>query len=153
MWRAGGVGEKRTDRGQGSGCSHPTAQQVPPGLTQTHFAESVLMEPVTSMSPARNNWYLVQAIVVDTGEHLNQQIQPGSPGMWRLLTQELPGRESHDPTGPRPTPASPAPELPPVCGRGAGEAECRVPVGHQIFFSFPLLGFFFFFALLVSHAC
>lgn len=29
----------------------------------TYFADSVLIEPVTSISPARNNWYLVQAML------------------------------------------------------------------------------------------
>lgn len=29
----------------------------------THLADSVLIEPVTSISPARNNWYLVQAML------------------------------------------------------------------------------------------
>ena len=41
--------------------------ESPPGQARTHFAESVLMEPVTSMSPARNSWYLVQAMAADAG--------------------------------------------------------------------------------------
>lgn len=97
------------DGGQGAGCPHPPTQQVPPGLTQTHFAESVLMEPVTSMSPARNNWYLVQAIVVDTGDHLNQQIQPGSPGMRRLLLKSFRAGSHMTPLAPALRPLAPPP--------------------------------------------
>ena len=48
------------------GC-RPYRAPTPPGQARTHFAESVLMEPVTSMSPARNSWYLVQAMAADAG--------------------------------------------------------------------------------------
>lgn len=38
-------------------------------VESTHFADNVLMEPVMSMSPARNSWYLVQAMLdVWTGQ-------------------------------------------------------------------------------------
>lgn len=60
--------------------SRPTGAAGLSRPTQTHFAESVLMEPVINMSPASNSWYLVQAIVVDTRDDLNPQLQPGSPG-------------------------------------------------------------------------
>ena len=32
-------------------------------IKHTHFADRVLREPVVSMSPARNSWYLVQAML------------------------------------------------------------------------------------------
>lgn len=90
----------------------------------THFAESVLMEPVTSMSPARNSWYLVQAIVVDRGDHLNPQLQIGSSGRWCLRLESF-RAERHvtllAPAPPRPTPASPAPGA--AVGLQAGELE------------------------------
>lgn len=121
-----------------AGCPYPPAQQVPPGLTQTHFAESVLMEPVTSMSPARNNWYFVQAIVVDTGDHLNQQLQHGSPGMWCLLLKSFRAGSHMTPLVP-PPPASPAPELPLVCCWRAGEASVARSQAKATRFSFLFL--------------
>lgn len=37
-------------------------------IVTTHFADNVLMEPVVSISPARNSWYFVQAMLdVRTG--------------------------------------------------------------------------------------
>lgn len=65
------------------------------------------MEPVTSISPARNNWYLVQAIVVDTRDHLNQQLQPGSPGMWSLLLKNFRAGSHMTPLAHAPRPLAP----------------------------------------------
>ena len=45
----------------------PLLSPSSPRWARTHFAESVLMEPVTSMSPARNSWYLVQAMAAEEG--------------------------------------------------------------------------------------
>lgn len=50
-----------------AGCGRPSRAPYPSGRARTHFAESVLMEPVTSMSPARNSWYLVQAMAAEAG--------------------------------------------------------------------------------------
>lgn len=81
----------------------------PPGQARTHFAESVLMEPVTSMSPARNSWYLVQAMAADAGSAtLERPPRPPSwlevaapdPVTWGSPVRALPGRESRDSKAP-----------------------------------------------------
>lgn len=41
---------------------------------RTHFADNVLMEPVVSMSPARNSWYFVQAML-DVWTGRERQVQ------------------------------------------------------------------------------
>ena len=70
------------------GC-RPYRAPTPPGQARTHFAESVLMEPVTSMSPARNSWYLVQARAADAGS----AILDGPPAISALARDgsSLPG--------------------------------------------------------------
>lgn len=50
-----------------AGYGRPSRAPYPSAPARTHFAESVLMEPVTSMSPARNSWYLVQAMAAEVG--------------------------------------------------------------------------------------
>ena len=88
-------------------CQAPTT----PGQARTHFAESVLMEPVTSMSPARNSWYLVQAMAAEAGARYYRD-PPQSPRSLEMVAsypvtrgcraRALPGRESRDPKGPAP---------------------------------------------------
>lgn len=58
----------------------------PPGRARTHFADSVLMEPVTSISPARNSWYLIQAMAVEMGSATLQ----GSPATSAITRSSSP---------------------------------------------------------------
>lgn len=44
---------------------------TPAGKQTTHFADNVFMEPVVSISPARNSWYLVHAMM-DEGSGRSQ---------------------------------------------------------------------------------
>lgn len=114
------------------GC-RPYRAPTPPGQARTHFAESVLMEPVTSMSPARNSWYLVQAMAADAGSAILEGPPPQSPRSLEMVARypvtrgsrarALPGRESRDPKRPRPAPARSAPGRAPGLGvyaRGLG---------------------------------
>lgn len=60
--RAGEAGEDGWE-----GEAGKVGRRSAPRPAPTHLAESVLMEPVTSMSPARNSWYLVQAMAAAAG--------------------------------------------------------------------------------------
>lgn len=116
-------GEGRAGKGRGVARTHagggrPSRAHSPPGRARTHFAESVLMEPVTSMSPARNSWYLVQAMAAEEGgatlrgpPRPPRSLETTAPDPVtlgsRVLT--LPGRASHDSRRPRLLPARPAP--------------------------------------------
>lgn len=144
MWRAGGVG---VEDGWGTGrrVSAPTGPAGPSRPDPDSLCRKRIDGAGDQHEPGQEQLVLSPG---HSGGH-ERTLEPAVPArVTRDVeppTQELPGRESHDPTGPRPTPASPAPELPPVCGKRAGEAECRVRgQGYQIFFSFPLLGFLFF---------
>lgn len=75
------LGEPIATTGKAGGEARAGPAGPPPGRAQTHFADSVLMEPVTSMSPARNSWYLVQAMVADKATHQSEQLPPGHPGV------------------------------------------------------------------------
>lgn len=80
------------------------------------------MEPVTSMSPARNSWYLVQAMAADAGSATSalaggSSPQSGHPGVWGRV---LPGRESHDLKDPAPCLLTPPPGR---AREGAGRAS------------------------------
>lgn len=122
------------------GAPHPWAQRAPSRPDpDTHLAESVLMEPVTSMSPARNSWYLVQAIVVDRGDHLNPQLQIGSSGRWCLRLESFRAERHVTLLAPRPVPPRARQPRPRSCcwsaGWGAGEVWGLEGSGqaHRIF--------------------
>jgi hypothetical protein len=108
------------------------------GPAQTHFADRVLMEPVTSMSPARNSWYFVQAIAVHRrAANVSKQLAPGSPGAgMRSPALALPGRVSRARPGPAPR-RSPRPR---EC---AGAAQTFTPLGRSVRGSSDSLLFFF----------
>lgn len=69
-------------------------------VESTHFADNVLMEPVMSMSPARNSWYLVQAMldvwtgqthqVTSTTEYVSVHKDPGCCSLSALLCPYTP---------------------------------------------------------------
>lgn len=116
----GGVGG---EGGGGGVASAPRPRQArrrprPSRRPRTHLAESVLMEPVTSMSPARNSWYLVQAMAAAEGGATLQgpprpprSLETTAPDPVTLGSRALalPGRAARDSRRPRPLPAGPAP--------------------------------------------
>lgn len=94
------------------------------------------MEPVTSMSPARNSWYLVQAMAANAGSEKLQgppvpprslQVAAPDPVTRGSRERALPGRASRDQSRSRPAPwPRPAKEgAGQPCGGGAEPPGAR----------------------------